>query len=194
MFESTWFWWVVFGLVLFFVFFGRQILSLWPKKNRNNHGTSEEAEETAGKTPLRVWFIAAILTVVAFFLYEYQLAHVGDLVKTSPKSGYFYFPVHGLLFAVAAVAITTLLGEIPSVGFLFTVAFYVFLPIGVYNGWFLPHVGDPIVHTELIAFGAAGIGILVFFRMGPEDWRMQQGLMGYIPFALVAVFAPQLFL
>jgi hypothetical protein len=160
--------------------------------------TDEEVKKVAG-TPKAaprnvsslVKFIITIgLGTLLFFLYEYNIAHVGELA-TSVKNGCLYIPTIGLLFAGAIMVLAIVLAsfniwwvEIPA-----WVLFFSALVGGMWNHWFMPHIGDLVVQGWFVLFGAIGGLLVALLGINDDDTRTASVII--FIFTMAAVWFPQ---
>ncbi len=175
------------------------IVILWnqaKKKEDTPCGDAKKCAEKGKVAPKKTFaviklLIAAGLGVFAYTMYEYQLAHVGELV-TSVESGYLYIPLHGLLFAMAAMILSIILTEFSLVDLLAWFSFPVFLVLGMWNHWFMPHLDDFVLPSWYILFGGAIAVSLLFLRMEDGYLRTQSTVNCIL--VVIAVWLPQLVL
>jgi hypothetical protein len=174
MFESSWFWWLVFGISSFFILFGGKILSLWREKEWRSTSSSQYGEQKVVSTPPSKKVVEEenhasrdTLLAVLFFGGWAFLLHVGQPyqeVIPVPPEGMLYIPFYGLLLAGSWGAFVSFLwssfDQTDDKGIYFFAALFAGLAFFVYGAHcdlFVPirlDVGyNPFAHDPLMNLG-----------------------------------------
>jgi hypothetical protein len=162
----------------------------WSKKEDATTQSGTSTQVSKETSPMIKFIIAAILGILALTMYQYQITHMDEVVKSVPK-GYLYLPIHGLLFAGAMMGIAMILTSFSWIGDLFVMLAYdLLLPVGMFCNWFMPQLSDPIVPLSYLVFGLITVFFLPF-TIKKISWEEYQSC---FIFGIIAVFLPQLFL
>lgn len=168
---------------------------LWKRDQKSEPGQQADVKSLSPrKTSSLIKFIVVVLLCgLISVVWDYNIVHVNELA-TSVASGCLYIPVTGLLLAGAIMVLTiTLVSfnvwwvEIPV-----WVLFFTSLVGGMWNHWFMPHVGDIVVPFLYVVFGAVGGLFVALLGISNEDTRTAS-IIVFI-FTVAAVWLPQLML
>lgn len=175
--------------------------SFWSAKSEDKTEISDvvKKQETKkigqeDKLSLFARFIVFVASAaLAYGLYQYQLANVSELIKNVPI-WYFYIPLSGLIMAMAVMVLTVAVSGMRWwVDLSVFPAFFLFLAIGMWNHWFMPHTGDVSVHFWYVLIGAL-VMFIAITRISILEWYTQGEFRIFFPCLVIAVFIPQMFL
>lgn len=214
MFESSWFWWLVFGIASVFILFGGKILSLrrekeWRSTSSSQYGEQKvvpppppkkvvEEENHAGRnTTLTVMFLLASL-----FLVFSGIKPTQTMIPLAPE-GMVYIPFYGLLLAGSWGAFVSTLwslyDEVDDSALFFPIALVLLIFgiwFGVSHGLLAPiHVDQnidftPFINDLMVGWGwAAGGTFLAYYIVSVISNRDQTKVIALI--ILVALWLPQ---
>jgi hypothetical protein len=166
----------------------------WNKKEdaTTQSGTSTQVPKET--SPMIKFIIAGVLGVLAWTMYQYQIEHLDEVVKSVPK-GYFYLPIHGLLFAGAMMGIA-MISLSWDIGIFVIIGYYLLLIAGMFNGWFAPHQKvDPLISVSFFVSGLVILASFLFIlKNSREKESYEEEYFVFFCITTIAVFLPQLFL